>query len=65
MSKYNFNPVEYKTELSSILQQIDSAKSLDETSYAQIVKSQPKDDQGLFAKSEVIAAYKRFHEELR
>lgn len=64
-SKYTFDPNEYKSQLSGILLQIDSADTLSEQEYSQIVKQFPKDDQGLFAKSEIISAYKHFGSELK
>lgn len=63
-SKYAFDPTLHQADLKPILLEIDKLSELSEDAYTSLVKQYPKNNQGLFAKSEIIAAFKRFKDEL-
>lgn len=62
-SKYKFDPDDFHLQMRQILSKLDTLDEIKEAEYFRILKKNPKNNQGLFSKSEVIQAFKHFHQE--
>ena len=57
MSKYDFNPKTYKNNLTAIFKKIKQENEFDKKKLVSILKSNPRDNSGIFSKDQLVQGY--------
>lgn len=64
ISSYQFDPEEHKDQLLPLLRTLDENVPDSDKDFARLLKQYPKNNRGLYSKSELISAFKHFHQAL-